>query len=68
MASVTRVEHAYKKPNTRYDAKTGKYIGYKIYVRVAGRRYREGGFATQKEAEDYIDELKAESTSTPRTA
>jgi integrase len=56
--SIERVEYTYRKPNTRLDSQTGKYIGYKISVRVGGRRYREGGFSTKKEAQDYIDALR----------
>lgn len=56
--SIERVEYTYRKPNTRPDSQSGKFIGYKINVRVGGRRYREAGFATKKEAQDYIDELR----------
>jgi site-specific recombinase XerC len=56
--SIERVEYTYRKPNTRLDSASGKYVGYKIYVRVGGRRYRETGFATKKEAQDYIDGLR----------
>jgi integrase len=56
--AIERVEYTYRKRNTRPDPQSGKYVGYKINVRVGGRRYREVGFATKKEAQDYIDELR----------
>lgn len=57
MAKIIRVELNRKQPNSTYDPKTGKYVTYKINVRVGGRRYRQSGFATRKAAETYIDGL-----------
>jgi integrase len=56
--AITRVEYDYNKPGTRWDPKVKKHIGYKVNVRVGGRRYRTGGFATREKAEDYIEDLR----------
>lgn len=55
--SIKRVEFTYKKGNTRLDRNTGKYIGHQIDVRFNGRRHRNT-FATKREAEFFIDELR----------
>lgn len=52
----------YKRKNglARYDPKRGVYVGYRIDVVVKGKRHRDGGFASRKDAETFIDRLKSE--------
>ena len=52
----------YKRKNglARYDAKKGGYVGYRIDVLVNGVRHRDGGFASRRDAEVFIDRLKSD--------
>lgn len=60
--AIKLVEYQKKRPNTRYHPEKKVWIGYKIDVRVGGKRPRGGVFPTRKEAEDYIDQLKLAGT------
>lgn len=52
----------YKRKNglARYDPKKKAYVGYRIDVVVNGKRHRDGGFASRRDAELFIDRLKGE--------
>ena len=56
--AVTLIEYSRKLNGTRYDPDRKKYIGYKIDIWIGGKRHREGRFKTNREAEEYIHELR----------
>jgi integrase len=57
---VSQVQYKRKNGKARYDPAKKAYIGYRIDVVIKGKRHRDGGFATRKDAEYFIDRLKAE--------
>lgn len=52
----------YKRKNgrARYDPTKKAYVGYRIDVVVRGKRHRDGGFSSRKEAEHFVDRLKSD--------
>jgi integrase len=50
-----------KKPGSRFDPKTGKYITYAFDIRLNKKRVRESGFETRKAAEEFVEKLKVNS-------
>jgi integrase len=57
MAISTEI-YAKRKPGTRWNPDKHTWIGYRIDVRVRGRRYRNGPFPTKRDAETFIEQLK----------
>jgi integrase len=56
--AISPVEYSKKQPGTRYHPERKVWIGYKVDVRVDGKRPRLGPFATRREAEDVLDGLR----------
>lgn len=58
--SVTPVEYKHKRSGTRFNPDKNCFIGWRIDVRINGKRYRNKRFETKKQAETFIDTLKLE--------
>lgn len=56
--AITLEEYPKKKPGTRYHSSSGKWMGYRVDVRVRNKRHRAGPFPTRRDAEIYIEKLK----------
>lgn len=57
---IQQVLYKRKNGSARYDPAKKAYVGYRIDVLVNGRRHRDGGFSSRREAQDFIDRLKAD--------
>lgn len=55
---INRVEKDKKRPNLRWDQTLGKWIGWKVDIRIGHKRYRPV-FKTKKEAEDFFTAARA---------
>ena len=56
---INQVEIKRPRPGFRLDPKRGVYVGWRIDVRIGGRRYRNT-FASRPEAERFLAELRVE--------
>lgn len=54
---IKRVERTRKRPDLRWDPSVSKWIGYRVDIRSAGRRFRLT-FPTKKEAEEFEAEVR----------
>jgi hypothetical protein len=52
--AVKRVKYKKQRAGTRFDARSGAFVGWRIDIRRDGKRLRNKVFETRKEAENYI--------------
>ena len=58
--AIIVLEKKNKTAGTMWQSEKGCYVGYRIDVRIHGKRYRNKTFPTRREAEGFIAELKIE--------
>lgn len=56
--AIRKITSKRKKQGWRYDSKTGEYYSYRADYRVGGRRMRDTGFPTIRDAERFLDAVK----------
>lgn len=56
--AIRKITSKKKKQGWRYDSATGEFYSYRADFRINGKRIREKGFPTVKEAEKFLDSAK----------